>query len=273
AQRDRHRRATHEVDHGLVDRKAGVRVNHLVARPHQRHDREEHDRLGARRDDHLLRRHRHPARLAHVLGDRLAQLGEAGRRPVVRGPGVEGALGCFLDVRRRVEVGLADLEMHDRLALPLERLCPREHLERRLGPEPSHALRRLHEAHYSLVDFVAVAAGPFLMGDADGAAVARPVHEVWLDAFRIATTPVTNAAYARFLAATGAPPPAFWERPGFDDPDQPVVGVDWHAATAYAAWAGARLPTEAEWEKAARGGVAGTRLPWNGAPPATRFVR
>jgi formylglycine-generating enzyme required for sulfatase activity len=123
------------------------------------------------------------------------------------------------------------------------------------------------------VDFVAVAAGPFLMGDADGAAVARPVHEVWLDAFRIATTPVTNAAYARFLAATGAPPPAFWERPGFDDPDQPVVGVDWHAATAYAAWAGARLPTEAEWEKAARGGVAGTRLPWNGAPPATRFVR
>jgi formylglycine-generating enzyme required for sulfatase activity len=123
------------------------------------------------------------------------------------------------------------------------------------------------------VDFVTVPAGPFLMGTLDGPPAERPVHEVWVDAFRIATTPVTNADFARYLAATGAAPPVFWGRAGFDDPEQPVVGLSWHAAATYAAWADARLPTEAEWEKAARGGVVGGRLPWAGGAPATRFDR
>jgi formylglycine-generating enzyme required for sulfatase activity len=122
------------------------------------------------------------------------------------------------------------------------------------------------------VDFVVVPAGPFLMGDSAGPPAARPVHEVWVEAFAIAATPVTNAAYARFLAATEAPAPAFWARPGFDDPEQPVVGVGWDEASAYAAWSGARLPTEAEWEKAARGGIRDGRLPWAGPPPAARFA-
>jgi formylglycine-generating enzyme required for sulfatase activity len=123
------------------------------------------------------------------------------------------------------------------------------------------------------VHFVAVDAGAFLMGDDNGAPAERPVHEVWVDRFLIAVTPVTNADFAAFMRARGAPPPAFWARPGYDDPEQPVVGVGWDDAAAYAAWGGARLPTEAEWEKAARGGIPGNRLPWAGTAPTATFDR
>ena len=84
-------------------------------------------------------------------------------------------------------------------------------------------------------------------------------------AFEIDRAPVTNAAYAEFLADSGAGPPAYWEREGADwvdtaqgrrapiDPTRPVIHVSWEGAEAFARWAGKRLPSEGEWEAACAG--------------------
>jgi len=86
-----------------------------------------------------------------------------------------------------------------------------------------------------------------------------------VDAFELGRTPVTNAQYAGFVAESGAEAPPHWPAPD----DHPVTFVDWHDATAFCAWAGGRLPTEAEWEKAARG-TDGRRFPWGEAEDASR---
>ncbi len=113
----------------------------------------------------------------------------------------------------------------------------------------------------------------FQMGCATGQDNERPVHRVWVDAFQIALCQVTFADYARFLAETSGPLPPFWTDPNFCDPQQPVVAVSWFDATGYCEWLAARtgqpfrLPTEAEWERAARGGVEQELYPWGNTPP------
>ena len=83
-----------------------------------------------------------------------------------------------------------------------------------------------------------------------------------IPAFYMDKYEVTNAQYRKFVQATGHREPSYRNDPKFNQSNQPVVGVSWHDAIAYAEWAGKRLPTEKEWEWAARGGLKGKEYPW-----------
>jgi len=86
-------------------------------------------------------------------------------------------------------------------------------------------------------------------------------HTVYVDAFWIDKTEATNAQYKAFWEEVGGRAPALWDDPKFSGPNQPLVDVSWVEAQDYCLWAGKRLPTEAEWEKAARG-TDGRLYPW-----------
>jgi len=139
-------------------------------------------------------------------------------------------------------------------------------------------------------NWVTIPAGEFLMGaqkddpsrpnyDREAYEEEAPVHRVSLDAYQIARYPVTVGEYLRFVEAEGYEDESLWTQQGFgkwstpegweeqlEHPTRPVVGVSWYEAAAYAAWMGCRLPTEAEWERAARG-PEGRRYPWGDDKP------
>ncbi len=105
---------------------------------------------------------------------------------------------------------------------------------------------------------VYVPAGIFFMGNEK--------NSVSVDAFYIDKFPITNNQYKKFMTETNYVEPAFWKDKKFNNPDQPVVGVNWDDAVAYVNWAGKRLPEENEWEKASRG-TDGREYPWGNIKP------
>jgi len=147
-------------------------------------------------------------------------------------------------------------------------------------PTPAHTVEPTSiEPH-----LIRIPEGWFLMGSDAGQDCERPIHRVWIGSFFLAATQVTNAEYARYLEATGATSPKFWDDSNFNNPQQPVAGPSWHEAIRYCEWMNEqtgrpyRLPTEAEWEFAARGGLEQKQFPWGDDPPqslpdyATRWL-
>jgi formylglycine-generating enzyme required for sulfatase activity len=138
---------------------------------------------------------------------------------------------------------------------------------------------------------ISIPEGWFLMGSDAGQDNERPIHRVWVDAFELAECQVSKAEYARFLDATQHRQPLHWNDANFSDPSQPVVAPSWFDAVQYCDWLnrmteateekpGAepiggrtkrpfRLPTEAEWEYAARGGAEQRLFPWGDEAPET----
>jgi formylglycine-generating enzyme required for sulfatase activity len=137
---------------------------------------------------------------------------------------------------------------------------------------------------------IEIPAGPFIMGNDSGPADERPAHAVNLRAFAIDRLPVTNMQFAEFLQSAGLTGSRGERLYDHDDTDarihrhenrwladpgaeqHPVVEASWAGARAYCEWRKLRLPTEAEWEKAARGSD-GRRFPWGNEPPDSRRAR
>ena len=211
--------------------------------------------------------------------------------PLLRG---EEAFASVADVRERTLALLGEIELDpddpllaDGFAYGMVIQHEQQHCETMLqtlqlsglelpDPEPARPACAAGEA--------VVEEGAFVLGAEDEPWAydnERPAHEVELETFAIDRWPVANGDYAAYVEATGAEPPQFWERDGTGwarlrfgrreplPPEEPVRHVSWYEADAYARWAGKRLPSEAEWEKAAKLGLleaTGALYEWTSSP-------
>jgi formylglycine-generating enzyme required for sulfatase activity len=193
------------------------------------------------------------ARCAALLGVMMRDLSRMGYQP--KTPGYERTIR-------------AAMRIFDAAAEPID-------LKTRI--EAADALGQVGDPRLEDDNWVEIPAGTFYMGAQKGEKKGRnyyrkawdeesPVHEVTLRRFRIGRFPVTVQEFGVFLADGHGKltEPKDWERQT-QYPNRPVVGVSWFEAAAYCSWKGGRLPTEAEWERAARG-PAGARYPWGNEP-------
>ena len=120
---------------------------------------------------------------------------------------------------------------------------------------------------------VRIPAGWFWMGCEIGRDDEKPRHRVWVDSFELAACQVTNEEYASFVTSVSYPQPSCWNDPNFNHPKMPAVAISWHDAVNYCEWLSRttsrpyRLPTEAEWERAALGGSEHSLYPWGDTAP------
>jgi formylglycine-generating enzyme required for sulfatase activity len=170
-------------------------------------------------------------------------------------------------LRSALKTARSQVNSYDNLLLAIEdqdrdQALVLEDLAQAKRPGASRVLARLHVWIHPQdgKEMVRVPAGAFLYGEQK--------EKIELPGFWIDRTPVTNAEYACFVAATGHDKPQHWKgkTPPKKIADHPVVYVSWHDAVAYAKWAGKRLPSEQEWEKAARGSD-GREYPWGDQKP------
>ncbi|MBU6352276.1 MAG: SUMF1/EgtB/PvdO family nonheme iron enzyme [Chloroflexi bacterium] len=196
-------------------------------------------------------------RLQEAVGRVLAQMGQETR---------SGAPSA-------VSVGDEELDALARRATEAEQVLAQKKAEAAVqaAAEDAAKLRAQRDLLGALeqigLEWVTVPAGEFTMGSNDSGDE-QPIHQVYLSEYQIARHPVTNAQYELFVKANSYAAPKHWKNkkipPGKEN--HPVVNVSWKDAQAFCAWAGVRLPTEAEWEKAARG-TDGRKYPWGNEPP------
>jgi formylglycine-generating enzyme required for sulfatase activity len=159
------------------------------------------------------------------------------------------------------------LDIANKLGLDDEQRTLYQQLHEKI--QPGHAVN--HEKTASVQhherSMAVVPAGEFIMGSATGDADEQPVHRVYVEAFSMDRYQVSVGQYAKFLESTSQAAPPDWSIMNKSrHQNRPVVNVDWADANAYCTWAGKRLPTEAEWEKAARG-TDGRTYPWGNELP------